>query len=136
MPDITEYNVRAGTTIVASLTFRKCRLLSNVTLPEGLLTIGDAAFSLCTSLRQIQIPASVERIGVAAFCKSGLVTIQFLGIPRVIEADVFESCWQLKEIVVPVGSRDIFIGKFGLPKDKVVEGRGNVHNMKQITSCL
>ena len=133
MPDITEYNVRAGTTIVASLTFRKCRLLSNVTLPEGLLTIGDAAFSLCTSLRQIQIPASVERIGVAAFCKSGLVAIQFLGIPKVIEADAFESCWQLKEIVVPVGSRDIFIGKFGLPKDKVVEGMGNVHNMKQIT---
>lgn len=42
----------------------------------------------------------MERIGVAAFCKSGLVTIQFLGIPKVIEEDVFEYCWQLKEIVV------------------------------------
>lgn len=134
MPDITEYDVRAGTTSVASLTFRKCRSLSNVTLPEGLLTIGDAAFSLCSSLRQIQIPASVERIGVAAFCKSGLVTIRFLGIPRVIEADVFESCWQLKEIVVPCGSRDVFIRKFGLPEDKVIEERGNIQVRKQITS--
>ena len=133
MPDITEYDVRAGTTSVASLTFRKCRSLSNVTLPEGLLTIGDAAFSLCSSLRQIQIPASVERIGVAAFCKSGLVTIQFLGIPRVIETDVFKSCSQLNEIVVPSGSRDVFIRKFGLPEDKVVEGMGNVQVKKQIT---
>lgn len=133
MPDITEYDVRAGTTNVDGLTFRKCRSLSNVTLPEGLLTIGDCAFSLCSSLRQIQIPASVERIGVAAFCKSGLVTIHFLGIPKVIEADAFESCSQLKEIVVPIGSRDVFIRKFGFPEDKVVEGRGNIQVKKQIT---
>ncbi len=132
MPDIKGYNVRAGTTSVDSLTFRRCRSLSNVSLPEGLLTIGDCAFSLCSSLRQIQIPASVERIGVAAFCKSGLVTIQFLGIPKMIETDVFEGCWQLKEIVVPVGSRDVFIRKFGLPEDKVVEGRGKMQVKKHI----
>lgn len=133
MPDITGYNVRAGTTSVDGLAFRKCKLLSNVTLPEGLLTIGDCAFSLCSSLRQIQIPASVERIGVAAFCKSGLITIQFQGIPKVIDADAFESCSQLKEIVVPSGSRDVFIRKFGFPEDKVVEGRGNVQVRKQTT---
>ena len=133
IPGITEYEVRADTTSVDALTFRKCRSLSNVTLPEGLLTIGDCAFSLCSSLRQIQIPASVERIGVAAFCKSGLVTIQFLGIPKAIETDVFESCCQLKEIVVPKGSRDVFVRKFGLPQDKVVEGMGNVQVRKQIT---
>ena len=133
MSDITEYDVSADTTSVPSLSFRKCRSLSNVTLPEGLLTIGDCAFSLCISLRQIQIPASVERIGVAAFCKSGLVTIQFLGIPKVIEADVFDGCLQLKEIVVPIGSKDVFIRKFGFPEDKVVEGRGNIQVKKQIT---
>lgn len=132
MSDITEYDVSADTTSVPSLSFRKCRLLSNVTLPEGLLTIGDCAFSLCSSLRQIQIPASVERIGVAAFCKSGLVTIQFQGVPKVIEADAFEGCRQLKEVFVPSGSRDVFIRKFGLPEDKVVEGRGNMQVKKQI----
>lgn len=136
MPDITGYNVRAGTTSVDGLAFRKCKLLSNVTLPEGLLTIGDCAFSLCSSLRQIQIPASVERIGVAAFCKSGLIIIQFLGIPKVIEADAFAGCLQLKEIVVPRGSRDVFHGKFGLPKDKLVEGRGNVQVKKQIAESF
>ena len=128
----TNHIVEAGTKHIASLTFRKCRSLKKVTLSEGLLTIGDAAFSLCSSLRQIQIPASVELIGVAAFCKSGLVNIRFLGIPKVIEADVFESCWQLKEIVVPSGSRDVFIRKFGLPEDKGVEGRGNMQVRKQI----
>ena len=131
--DITNRIVEAGTRHIDSLTFRKCKTLSSVTLPEGLLTIGDAAFSFCSSLRHIQVPASVERIGVAAFCKSGLVTVQFLGIPKVIEADIFEGCWQLKEIVVPIGSRDVFIRRFGLPKDKVVEEKGQVQVTKHIT---
>ena len=133
LSDIIEYSVKAGTTCVDSLAFRKCKTLSSVTLPEGLLSIGDAAFSFCSSLRHIQVPASVEHIGVAAFCKSGLVTVQFLGIPKVIEADIFEGCWQLKEIVVPIGSRDVFFRKFGLPKDKVVEGKGQVQVTKHIT---
>lgn len=129
--DIAEYSVRSGTTSIDGLAFRKCSRLSSVTLPDGLLTIGDAAFSFCASLRQILVPASVERIGVAAFCQSGLVTIQFQGIPKEIEANAFEGCQQLKEIVVPIGSRDVFIRKFGLPEDKVIEGKGHVQVTKQ-----
>lgn len=128
---ITDYSVRAGTTSIDNLAFRKCKKLSSVSLPEGLLSIGDCAFSFCYSLRQIQVPASVKHIGVAAFLKSGIVTIQFLGIPKVIEADVFEGCGQLKEIVVPNGSRDVFIRKFGLPEDKIVEGKSHIQVTKQ-----
>jgi hypothetical protein len=131
LSDITEYSVSVGTTNVESLAFRKCRRLLSVELPEGLLVIGDAAFSLCDSLRHIEIPASVERIGVAAFCKSGIESILFRGVPKVIEADTFEGCWQLKEIVVPTGSRDVFVRKFGLPADKTVEGSGHVQITRQ-----
>ena len=126
LSDITEYSVSVGTTNVESLAFRKCRRLLSVELPEGLLVIGDAAFSLCDSLRHIEIPSSVECIGVAAFCHSGLECIQFLGIPKVIETGVFEGCEQLKEIIVPKGSRDVFIRKFSLPAVKVVERIGRV----------
>ena len=133
LSDITDYSVRAGTTSIDNLAFRKCKKLSSVILTEGLLSIGDAAFSFCSSLRQIQIPASVEHIGVAAFCKSGLITIQFRGIPKVIEADIFEGCGQLKEIVVPNGSRDMFVREFDLPEEKVVEGREQTQVVKQPT---
>jgi hypothetical protein len=134
--DIIEYSVSVGTTNVESFAFRKCRRLSSVELPEGLLVIGDAAFSLCDSLRHIEIPASVERIGVAAFCKSGIESILFRGVPKVIEADTFEGCWQLKEIVVPIGSRDIFVRKFGLPADKLVEGEGLAQATRQTAESI
>ena len=42
--DITTRIVEAGTRHIASLTFRKCKTLSSVTLPEGLLPIGDASW--------------------------------------------------------------------------------------------
>lgn len=43
MPTVSNNHVvEAGTKHIASLTFRKCKTLSSVTLPEGLLTIGDA----------------------------------------------------------------------------------------------
>ena len=125
MPDITGYNVRAGTTSVDGLTFRKCRSLSNVTLPEGLLTIGDCAFSLCSSLRQIQIPASVERIGVAAFCKSGLEEVVFKGFPKTIESSIFIGCKNLKIVLVPIGQKQHFCEVLGIDKNLIFEGSEN-----------
>lgn len=136
LSDITEYSIKDGTAIIESLAFRKCKRLSRVTLPDGLLTIGDAAFSHCISLRQIEIPASVGRIGVAAFCKSGVETILFKGIPKTIEEDAFRGCSKLRKIVVPTGSRGIFVRKFGLPADKLAEGEGLAQGTRQTAESI
>jgi len=50
-----------------------------------------------------------------------------------IEANVFTGCGLLKEIIVPNGTRDVFVKQFGLPEDKVVEGRGHVEVTKHVT---
>ena len=41
--------------------------LTEIDLPEGLLTIGESAFEQCYSLREITIPSSVTSIGENAF---------------------------------------------------------------------
>lgn len=132
--DISSYRVEAGTRHLEAFAFRKCKRLASVSLPEGLLDIGDAAFSHCCSLRQIQIPASVERIGVAAFCKSGLETIRFMGIPKEIEPDAFDSCQQLKEIVVPKGTKARFEKMLDVDNRLIVEDGQSKHSVKPITS--
>lgn len=93
---------------VAPLTYRKKQQLKEVTLPDGLKSIGDAAFSYCTSLRQITIPASVEYIGVAAFCCSGLEQVSFLGLPLKMEPAIFKGCKQLQAVIVPKGCKQYF----------------------------
>lgn len=47
--------------------FRDCTSLAQVTLPDGLLTIGSNAFQGCTSLVQVDLPDTLAFIGTHAF---------------------------------------------------------------------
>lgn len=111
---------------VAPLAYRKHQQLKEVTLPDGLKSIGDAAFSYCTSLRQITIPASVEYIGVAAFCCSGLEQVTFLGLPLKIETAIFKGCEQLQAVNVPKGCKQNFIAALGI-NASIIKEAGEHH---------
>ena len=47
--------------------FHRCKALKSVTLPEGITIIGSHAFSECIGLKGITIPESVTSIGNHAF---------------------------------------------------------------------
>ena len=89
------YEIKQGTTLVASAEFNECYGLTSVTfpagvtglcegaflrcdglsavrLPDGLISIGDSAFSHCTGLMDVSIPDSVTYIGYGAFEDSGI----------------------------------------------------------------
>jgi len=59
-----------------------------IELPEGMEEIGPGAF-LDSFLKRIIIPASVEKIGKEAFWLSNVETVYFVGLPPVLEKDVF-----------------------------------------------
>ena len=107
--------------IIKALAYRKQHSISCVVIPEGTISIGDAAFSLCPRLNQVTIPASVEYIGVAAFCSSGLEEVVFLGVPECIEPSAFSHCDNLKRIVVPKGKKDEFADKLPSFKQLIIE---------------
>ena len=90
-----EYEIKQGTTLVASAAFNECYGLTSVTfpagvtglcdsaflrcdglsavrLPDGLISIGDFAFSHCTGLMDVSIPDSVTYLGYGAFEDSGI----------------------------------------------------------------
>lgn len=114
--NIETYTFAPGTKEVTGITCRKHSALRSVVFPDGLVAIGDAAFSFCTELKSVTIPASVEHIGVAAFCGSGLVRVEFLGVPREIDPTVFAGCEHLEKIIVPKGSIDYFSRYFETTK--------------------
>ena len=89
------YEIKQGTTLVASAAFNECYGLTSVTfpagvtglcegaflrcdglsavrLPDGLISIGDSAFSHCTGLMDVSIPDSVTYLGYGAFEDSGI----------------------------------------------------------------
>lgn len=64
--------VITGSTRIDDYAFYGCNKLTNVTLPDGLKSIGAKTFWECSSLTGIMIPNSVTSIGTLAFrgCKS------------------------------------------------------------------
>lgn len=64
--DGKNYNV----TSIGERAFRssmKNSSLTSVTIPEGVISIGDFAFQYCTALTSITIPNSIKRIGTSVF---------------------------------------------------------------------
>ncbi len=87
--------------------------LTEVVLPEGLLTIGRIAFGECENLRRIQLPDSLTLLGDGAFagCKSLTEITLPSGIDEV-EAGLFDGCTSLTEVVISHGITFIDWGAF------------------------
>ena len=75
--------------------------LQSVTLPKGLLSIGDSAFSYCSGLTSIIIPESVTSIGDSAFSNcNNLSSIVISDSVTSIGSNAFEECDSLKSVML------------------------------------
>jgi hypothetical protein len=75
---LSTYQIHPDTKVIAARAFVGCTIMTSITIPEGVVGIGEFAFSECTSLTSIVIPASVERIVRYAFSKcTALKSITF-----------------------------------------------------------
>lgn len=52
-----------GTVNIGEMAFSGCSSLTEVSLPESVISIGDFAFAECSSLKTVSLPASVTSIG-------------------------------------------------------------------------
>jgi len=110
---ITSVTIPSGVTSIGSTStylgvFEGCTNLKSVILPEGLTSIGEWAFHKCSSLTEITIPDSVTSIGDWAFdyC-TGLTSINLPTGLTSIGSMAFYKCSSLTEITIPSGVESI-----------------------------
>ena len=97
--DITTYTVNERCKVIADGAFRVCKKLKSITLPIGLLKIGNNAFTDCCSLQSIVIPHGVKYIGINAF--AACHSLEKTNVPASvikIEHGAFNACWSLENI--------------------------------------
>lgn len=94
--------------------FYGCTSLAQVTMNDGLVSIGHDAFSGCTALSRVVIPQGVTSIGKEAFASCiGMTEIEIPDSVTEIGANAFQRCYSLKRVELPSGlttvSRELFM---------------------------
>ncbi len=112
---VGNYSIPSTVTNIVTHAFSFCTMLTNVVIPEGVITnspsaflsstrlatvalpadvtsIEGGAFELCYSLGSIIIPASVTNLGIYAFAGTGLGNVTIPGNVANIPYGAFEGC--------------------------------------------
>ncbi len=117
---MTDYDPSANPAIVAPWN-EPDPDLTNVTIGDGVTSIGKGAFALCQNLTTITIPSSVTSIGNGAFYEcTGLetVTIEAEALTT-YGADAFSGCHNDLIIYVPAASLDTYKQNWSAYADKI-----------------
>lgn len=101
--------IEAGTTSVGNVAFYNLNNLTEVELPNTILTIGEWSFHKCMALTEIVLPNSVLTIQNFAFQESGLTQItlsnslQSIGDQAILECRAFANPITIPASVTKIG---------------------------------
>lgn len=108
---IREISIPEGIYTIGEGAFHGCCGLRTLKLPESLATIGEGAFAK-SSIEKINIPSSVLSVPKNAFADSCISSVEFSdGLVRICE-DAFRGCDGLEKVDLPSTLRFIEAGAF------------------------
>ena len=111
--NLTAVTLPEGLVEIGEFAFSGCKNLESVTLSESLTTLGDYAFSSCKSLKTIKIPSGVTTIPRSCF--SGCSSLKSVTIPEGVTAiggEAFYHC-DLNALTLPESLETIEYYAFG-----------------------
>ena len=99
---ITDVTVENGVESIGVYAFYQHTNMTSVSIADSVKSIGKVAFSRCSKLERIIIPSSVEIIGEGAFryCNGMTSVIVSEGV-KLIEANAFSDCDNLVSVTLP-----------------------------------
>lgn len=101
---LEEVTIPNSVTSIGNAAFMSCYELNNISLQGQVEVIGNYAFSNCTNLTSISLPNSIKTIGEHAFCHcSKLSSISIPENVKTIKSTSFEDCGGLSTISIPKG---------------------------------
>lgn len=107
------YEIPSTVKTIGAYAFENSQNLTNVTIPDGVTTIGEGAFSGCTGINEYTIPNSVTNIGAYAFeNNSNLRNITLSENITIINEYTFSGCSNLESVTIPDNVTAIGEGAF------------------------
>lgn len=100
--EIKSVSLPSGLLSIGDYAFYGCSNLTSIRMPEKVVDIGEYAFAQCTEMLQVQLNGSVERLGEGAFqgCEN-IMGISFPASLKEIGAKAFYRCYSLQTVTIP-----------------------------------
>lgn len=110
---IGDISLADGVKTVGSMAFMRSYALTSIVLPDGVETIEDAAFIDCSNVSTVFIPASVSVIGNMSFGLCDNIATVYVDNPSpealsVGEGAFASACDKFRTLMVPTGSADAY----------------------------
>ena len=99
---MSQVTLQEGITSIGNRAFEYCTSLSSISLPDTITTMSAGAFSYCTSLSNIKLPDCLAAIGGSTF--AGCQSLTAIIIPDSVTSIgvfAFEGCIKLTKAVIP-----------------------------------
>ena len=128
---VTNLTIPDNVTSIGSFAFSGCSGLTSVTIPNSVTNIGEWAFSYCSGFTSVIIPDSVTRIGHFAFSDcAGLTSVTIPASVTSIGASAFYNCSGLTSVTIPASVTSIGASAFyncsGLTSVMIPDGVTNI----------
>ena len=88
------------------------KILTKITIQEGITSIGFYAFNGCTNLREVNLPNTLQEISQFAFSSSGIKSINIPGSVNTIGQGAFADCTNLTTLTINKGVKNILLNAF------------------------
>lgn len=87
-------------------------ILTQLTIPEGITTIGYGAFMDCEILSNVTLPESITEIGSLAFSNTGIAVFNFPTKVSSLPYGLFNNCKNIQEMSIPETVTSLGSGTF------------------------